>query len=95
MAITIRRYRVEGAVQGVGFRWFVRERARVLDLSGYVCNDPDGAVIVVAAGESAALADLEGCLRVGPQHASVAQLVSRDLTPLDAVGLPQPFEIRR
>ena len=42
---------VTGLVQGVGFRWFVRERARALHLSGWVRNLESGNVEVAAAGD--------------------------------------------
>lgn len=95
MAIAVRRYRVEGEVQGVGFRWFVREQARALELAGVVRNEPDGAVVVVASGEIAALAVLEARLLVGPPHASVSNVITRELTTFDAVGLPRPFTVER
>ena len=41
---------VHGRVQGVGFRWWTRSRARELDLTGYAANQPDGRVLVVAHG---------------------------------------------
>ena len=41
---------VRGRVQGVGFRWFVKEVARGLDLAGWVKNRADGGVEVVAEG---------------------------------------------
>jgi acylphosphatase len=41
---------VEGRVQGVGFRWWVRSRALELGLSGTAENLPDGRVKIVAEG---------------------------------------------
>ena len=41
---------VEGRVQGVGFRWWVRANALELRLAGYAENLPDGRVKVVAEG---------------------------------------------
>ena len=66
--------RVMGVVQGVGFRWFVRERARRLGLSGWVRNLPDGTVEVAAAGDAEQLALLRAELQRGPNGAVVDQL---------------------
>jgi acylphosphatase len=41
---------VEGRVQGVGFRWWVRANALELSLTGYAENLTDGRVKVVAEG---------------------------------------------
>lgn len=41
---------VHGYVQGVGFRWWTRSRARELGLTGYAKNQNDGRVLVVAQG---------------------------------------------
>jgi acylphosphatase len=41
---------VEGRVQGVGFRWWVRSRALALGLTGFAENLADGRVKVVAEG---------------------------------------------
>lgn len=41
---------VEGRVQGVGFRYWTRARARALGLSGSAKNLPDGRVEVIAEG---------------------------------------------
>lgn len=42
--------RVDGWVQGVGFRWFVRRAAQDLGLAGRAANCADGTVVVVAEG---------------------------------------------
>lgn len=72
---------VRGRVQGVGFRWFVREQARELRLAGWVRNRPDGTVEVAAEGTSAALAQFRAALTDGPAGASVAAV--DDLDPPD------------
>jgi acylphosphatase len=95
MAPAVRRYRVEGEVQGVGFRWYVREQARALELAGWVRNEPDGAVVLVASGEATALDTLERQLKVGPRQSTVTDVFRRELTSFDAAGLPSPFLIER
>ena len=85
---------VRGRVQGVGFRWFVRERARSLGLAGCVCNRPDGAVEVEAEGDEAAINALLRDLRIGPPGAQVLGLET--LAPAEGQAiLPNPFTIRR
>lgn len=83
---------VRGQVQGVGFRWFVRERARRLALDGSVRNRDDGGVEVQAGGSPTALAALRALLYEGPPGALVERV--DELTPsLDP--LPAPFQILR
>lgn len=85
--------RVSGRVQGVGFRWFVREEARRLGLSGWVTNLGTGDVEVAAGGTSESLARLRRALVVGPMGARVEQVedVAGDLK----LPLPYPFAIQR
>ena len=54
---------VHGRVQGVGFRWWTRCRARELALSGEARNLPDGRVAVVAEGPRPACEALLAWLR--------------------------------
>lgn len=62
---------VRGRVQGVGFRWYVREAALALALKGYVKNERDGSVLVVAEGSPDRLEELLAGLRRGPRSAAV------------------------
>lgn len=81
-------------MQGVGFRWFVREAARRLELPGWVRNEPDGSVCLEVAGAPAVLAELENEVRAGPPGAFVAMLTHE--TPSAAVWeLPTPFAVLR
>ena len=62
---------VRGQVQGVGYRWFVQREAGRLGLDGWVSNQHDGSVEVVAEGREAALSELVLMLWEGPPGASV------------------------
>jgi len=53
---------VQGRIQGVGFRWWVRARALELGLVGFARNLPDGRVEVLAQGEPQAVAALRELL---------------------------------
>jgi acylphosphatase len=85
--------RISGHVQGVGFRWFVREEARRLGLSGWVTNLPDGEVEVKAGGEGSSLQRLRRALEVGPTGAEVSEVA--DVPDAIADSLPYPFTIHR
>ena len=66
-----RRYLVRGRVQGVGFRFFVEREAHTLGIAGWVRNNPDGTVEVLAMGTHEQLLGLRGRLREGPRAARV------------------------
>jgi len=82
---------VRGRVQGVGFRWFVRERARELGLTGWVRNHRDGSVEVLAEGNDAALRALRALLRAGPAGAAVSDV--HDLAVAPNAAALDPFGI--
>lgn len=85
--------RISGRVQGVGFRWFVREEARRLGLSGWVTNLPGGDVEVRAGGTASSLDRLRRALEVGPTGAEVSEVA--DLPEAAPESLPYPFTIHR
>ena len=84
---------VRGRVQGVGFRWFIVEKAEELELAGWVRNRADGRVEIAAAGPRDALMKLESAARSGPRGARVEEV--RELAPVAAESLRHPFEIAR
>ena len=92
MTRAVRRYDVVGRVQGVGFRWYVREHARALDVSGWVCNASDGSVVVMAACTLEQHEQLERQLRQGPAGSMVRSVLISDVgdsgAVSDATGTP-------
>ena len=87
------RWEVIGRVQGVGFRWFVRQQARRWGLRGWVKNRPDGAVEIAAAGPTEALDGLLAAVHRGPPGAEVVE--ARPLPVAEGTDLPDPFSILR
>ena len=62
---------VLGDVQGVGFRFFVRKVASNLSVAGWVRNETDGTVSIVAEGPVGDLNKLLDSVRKGPAAADV------------------------
>jgi acylphosphatase len=83
---------VRGRVQGVGFRWFVREAARSARLAGWVRNCHDGAVEVEVEGSPAALNEFRATIARGPDGAVVSSI---DDVAVTTEALSQPFTIIR
>ena len=77
-SIHARRFLVRGRVQGVGFRWFVEREAHILGVAGWVRNNADGAVEVLAQGNPDQLSALRDRLQQGPRAARVDQVQESD-----------------
>jgi acylphosphatase len=73
-----RRFLVRGRVQGVGFRWFVEREAHMLGVAGWVRNNSDGAVEVLAQGTRDQLNNLRNRLQQGPRAARVDTVEESD-----------------
>jgi acylphosphatase len=69
-----RRYFVSGIVQGVGYRFFARDVAERLSLTGYVRNLYDSRVEVYAIGWPDQLSTLRAALARGPWSARVERV---------------------
>jgi acylphosphatase len=63
---------VRGRVQGVSFRWYARERANSLGLSGWIRNLHDGTVEAVFEGPRELVDSMVGWCGHGPRGAEVA-----------------------
>jgi acylphosphatase len=89
--LVARRLVLSGRVQGVGFRFFTEELARLEGLAGWIVNRPDGAVEVLLEGESESVRRVEAKLRHGPPRARVDRVVASDDAPAGRGGR---FEVR-
>ncbi len=83
---------VRGRVQGVNFRWYTRERAVELGLTGWVRNLWDGrSVELVAQGRTESLQELVRFLHRGPPSARVDEV---EVDWQQASGEFDRFEVR-
>ena len=74
------RLRIEGRVQGVGFRVFVERSAVALGLDGWVRNRRDGGVEAVVSGTPAAVEQMIERCHVGPpaSHVDRVEVLAED-----------------
>jgi len=80
-----RRFVVRGRVQGVGFRWFVEREAHMLGIAGWVRNNADGSVEVLAMGTRDQLSGLRSRLQQGPRAARVDNVEESESQPVTGV----------
>ena len=81
-----RRFVVRGRVQGVGFRWFVEREAHILGIAGWVRNNHDGSVEVLAQGTRDQLSGLHSRLREGPRAARVDNVEVSEPQPVSGLS---------
>jgi acylphosphatase len=70
---------VKGKVQGVNFRYYTKQRAEIIGVTGTVKNLPNGNVLVVATGEDYQLNDLIAYCKEGPPKAMVTEIIKEEL----------------
>ena len=66
---------VQGTVQGIFFRQFVKEHAGNLKLVGFVRNLEDGTVEIVVEGGGEQIERLAGFVRKGPEHSQIRNVL--------------------
>jgi acylphosphatase len=84
-AVLARRFLVRGRVQGVGFRWFVEREAHILGIAGWVRNNADSSVEVLAMGTHDQLVGLRSRLREGPRAARVDDVEESEAKPVSGL----------
>jgi len=91
--VGIKRYHliISGRVQGVSYRVSAWEKAKQLDLTGWVRNLSDGRVEIVIEGEVDVLDQMTAWAGQGPRFAQVSDV---DITEKAASGEFSEFEIR-
>ena len=72
--LTTLRVKIEGFVQGVGFRHFAIIEARIRGLDGWVRNVFDGTVEILVSGPTVPVEEFIGCCMRGPTGARVTNI---------------------
>ena len=85
-SVQARRFLVCGRVQGVGFRWFVEREAHMLGIVGWVRNNHDGSVEVLAMGTRDQLLGLRSRLQRGPRAARVDAVEETEAKPIPGLN---------
>ena len=80
-----------GNVQGVGFRWSVKNVAKGFEVVGWVRNLPDGRVELQAAGEEAEVRAFVEAIRQSELRGHIREQTE---FPLDHPPIACGFEIR-
>ena len=69
---------ISGFVQGVGFRVFVRKKAKKMGITGWVRNLSDGRVEAMLQGEEEKLNELIKHIRRGPYFSEVKNVIVKE-----------------
>lgn len=66
--------KINGRVQGVGFRYYAKKQADFLRLNGWIKNLSDGSVMVIVQGEETDINTFIDYLRIGTSRSQVTNL---------------------
>jgi len=81
-----------GKVQGVGFRYFVLQRAQEMRLRGFTRNIANDEIEVVAEGDKLFIEDLFKAVQKGPSSSKIIDVTIAWREPTDRY---KTFEIKR
>jgi acylphosphatase len=79
--MTARHVFYEGRVQGVGFRYIVRQIATAFDVTGWVRNLPDARVELLAAGHGGEVEDFLQAIRESDLASFIRNETVEELPP--------------
>ncbi len=65
---------VNGAVQGVGFRYWTMRKASEFGVNGYVANLPDGSVAIEVEADRSIIEAFIKEVKIGPTYASITDV---------------------
>ena len=82
---------VSGLVQGVGFRYFVCNKAMTLTLTGFVRNLFSGDVEIEVEGDRSLIEEFIKLVKVGPRAARVKDM---KIEWIKCTGAQSGFEVR-
>ena len=86
-----KQFKLYGKVQGVGFRYYISQKANMLGIKGFVRNEPDGSVFIEAsASDEKTMKIFLEYLKQGPSLARVDNVNVIDI-PVQTFA---EFEIR-
>ncbi|BBE31585.1 acylphosphatase [Tepiditoga spiralis] len=79
----ILKLKVYGRVQGVGYRYFIKNIALKLNISGYVKNLPDGSVEILAKSDEKNLSSFKAFVIKGNGFSRVEDIEEKILDKLE------------
>lgn len=77
---------VEGKVQGVFYRKYTQVKALELGLSGFVKNQTNGTVLIIAVGSVEKLQELQDWCWKGSPGSRVTEIKAEDFSPEEYTG---------
>lgn len=66
--------KITGRVQGVGYRYFAVQKAKEMDINGWVKNLVDGSVLIIAQGIEEEIKTFTDYLYIGPTRSHVDKI---------------------
>ncbi len=77
---------IYGRVQGVGFRYYTRKKAKELGVFGVVKNRPDGSVLIKVVGDEQRINEFLDWCKIGPDLARVDKVLIAEIPEIESNG---------